>query len=67
MTPSTTGLLPALTAAHRCDRCGARAYLRVVMRAGELLFCAHHGKAHLPRLSLTALDIQDFTDLVLAD
>jgi hypothetical protein len=57
---------PALTAADRCDRCGARAYLRVALKAGELLFCAHHGREHLPRLSSVALSVQDFTDLVLA-
>jgi hypothetical protein len=65
MTPTT--LLPVLTAVDRCDRCGARAYLRAIMRSGELLFCAHHGRAHLTRLSKEALDIQDFTDFVLTD
>ncbi|MDR0431845.1 MAG: hypothetical protein LBH48_00785 [Bifidobacteriaceae bacterium] len=55
---------PALTAIDRCDRCGARAYLRVLLRRGQLLFCAHHGREHMPRLSETALEIQDFTDLV---
>jgi len=37
----TTVLTPAspLTAADRCDRCGAQAYLRVVLLSGgELLF-----------------------------
>lgn len=49
-----------LTAADRCDRCGARAYIRVILPAGgELMFCAHHGHAH--REALTAVDasIQD--------
>jgi hypothetical protein len=63
----TTTLIPALNTADRCDRCGARAYLRAIMRAGDLLFCAHHGREHMARLSIEALDIQDFTDLVLAD
>jgi hypothetical protein len=35
-----------LTAADRCDRCGARAQVRVEMRGGELLFCAHHAREH---------------------
>ena len=36
-----------LTAADRCDRCGAQAYVRVVLESsgGELLFCAHHSRA----------------------
>ena len=42
---------PALSAADRCDRCGAQAYVRARLSSGgELLFCAHHGREHLPRL-----------------
>lgn len=49
-----------LTAADRCDRCGARAYIRVVLPAGgELLFCAHHGRAHEDALRARAVEIQD--------
>ncbi|HET7761324.1 MAG TPA: hypothetical protein VFL46_03120 [Phycicoccus sp.] len=45
-------LAPTLTAADRCDRCGAQAYVRVRMHAGgELLFCAHHGREHAPALA----------------
>ena len=51
-----------LTSADRCDRCGAQAYLRVTLHAGELLFCAHHGKAHADRLKQVALTIQDETN-----
>jgi hypothetical protein len=38
---------PILTAVDRCDRCGAQAYVRVVLEAsgGELQFCAHHARA----------------------
>jgi hypothetical protein len=40
-----------LTAADRCDRCGAQAYVRARLHAGgELLFCAHHGREHIPKL-----------------
>ena len=36
-----------LTALDVCDRCGAQAYVRVLLaNAGELLFCAHHGREH---------------------
>jgi hypothetical protein len=51
-----------LTAVDRCDRCGARAYVRVVLPGGgELLFCAHHGRAHETALRAADADIQDET------
>ena len=54
---------PALTAADRCDRCGAQAYLRVeLVTGGELLFCAHHARAHEDKLRTIAAAIQDETD-----
>jgi hypothetical protein len=63
MADVTTALAPTLTAADRCDRCGARAYVRVRLSSGgELLFCAHHGREHLPKLQGLASDIQDETD-----
>lgn len=44
-------LSPELTAADRCDRCGAQAYVRARLADGlELHFCAHHGRAHLEKL-----------------
>ena len=56
----TTTLANHLTAADRCDRCGAQAYVRVVLSSGgELLFCAHHGRAHDARLRELAADIID--------
>jgi hypothetical protein len=57
-------LKPRLTAADRCDVCGARAHLRAILRAGDLFFCAHHGRQHIFKLSEVALDMQDFTELV---
>ncbi|MCI1747820.1 MAG: hypothetical protein LKI24_06795 [Acidipropionibacterium sp.] len=52
----------ALTAADRCDRCGAQAYFRVTLHnGGELLFCAHHAKAHEDKLKQVALSIHDET------
>jgi hypothetical protein len=51
-----------LTAADRCDRCGAQAYVRVTLETGgELLFCAHHGREHADKLREVARDIQDET------
>jgi len=60
----TTALAPTeLTAADRCDRCGAQAYIRARLASGgELLFCAHHGREHLDRLRPLATDIDDQTD-----
>ena len=50
----------ALTAADRCDRCGAQAYLRATLPGGsQLLFCAHHGKEHADKLKQVALKIHD--------
>jgi hypothetical protein len=48
-----------LTAANRCDRCGAQAYVRVLMTSGELLFCAHHAREHAPKFSALATHVQD--------
>ncbi len=60
MTPT---LAPSLTSADRCDRCGARAYYRAVLTSGgELLFCGHHGRQHLPALQARCLRIIDETD-----
>ena len=47
----TTALAAHLTAADRCDRCGAQAYMKARLHAGGVLFfCAHHGREHLPKL-----------------
>ena len=47
-----------LTAADRCDRCGAGAYVLVSVfvpdsRDHELLFCAHHYRQHEAKLLLS--------------
>jgi hypothetical protein len=42
---------PELTAADRCDRCGAAAQVRAILPSGgELLFCGHHARKHNERL-----------------
>lgn len=49
-------------ALHRCDRCGARAYVRVLLCSRlDLLFCAHHYRQHAPALAVVAVEIQDDT------
>lgn len=61
----TTAAPALLTAVDRCDRCGARAYVRVVLAGGgELLFCAHHGRAHEGALRAVEADIHDDTHIL---
>ena len=51
-----------LTAADRCDRCGARAYVRVLLPSRlELLFCAHHNRQYASALTKIAVEILDET------
>src|ERR1700683_2892905 len=51
-----------LNALDLCDRCGAPAYVRVVLPgSGELLFCAHHNRKHADALAKIAIEIQDET------
>lgn len=53
---------PALNATDRCDRCGAQAYVRAELsNGGELLFCAHHARAHEEKLREVAAQIHDET------
>ncbi|WP_159600045.1 DUF7455 domain-containing protein [Agromyces humi] len=53
-----------LTAADRCDACGARAYVEVAIATDKhddqfkrivvpLFFCAHHYNEHEPRLAMS--------------
>lgn len=51
----------SLTAVDRCDRCGAQAYVRILLEGGELLFCGHHAKQYDTALRQVAVDIQDET------
>jgi hypothetical protein len=52
-----------LTAADRCDRCGAQAYVRATMESGfDLLLCAHHFHENEARLREVATSIQDESD-----
>ncbi len=60
----TTAVAPSspLTAADRCDRCGAQAYLRVELQSGgELLFCAQHAREHGDKLREIAVNVVDET------
>ena len=63
----TPTLTEPLTVADRCDRCGAQAYVRVVLPSGELLFCAHHAREHAPKFAEMATHVQDETARLLAE
>lgn len=57
MQPET--LTRPLTAADRCDRCGAGAKVRAVLPSGsELLFCGHHARAHADKLRELEVNLQ---------
>ena len=52
-----------MNAGHRCDRCGAQAYVRALLpNRRELLFCAHHYRQHAPVLAKVAVEIRDETE-----
>ena len=49
-----------LTAADRCDSCGAQAYVQVRGISGELVFCGHHyDKAKGERLTAFVFEVID--------
>lgn len=49
----------SLTALDRCDLCGSQAYVGVVFKTGDLLFCAHHFREFEAKMSLTAEQVFD--------
>ena len=57
---------PELSAADRCDACGAQAYVRVTLATGELLFCAHHANENKSKLESIAIKWHDETAKLLA-
>lgn len=57
---------PKLNATHRCDACGAQAYVRVVLQStgGELMFCAHHARANEQKLRPISSAWEDETERI---
>lgn len=56
---STTAAAAGHNVIDRCDRCGAAAKVRAMLDGGgELLFCAHHARAHEHRLREMAIALQ---------
>lgn len=63
MTTAVAQGTASLSAADRCDRCGAQAYLRVELASGfDLLFCAHHAREHDAKLREVAVALIDETN-----
>lgn len=60
------GSKPSLTAADRCDECGAQAYIRVELASGDLLFCGHHGNEKRDALEPIAISWHDETEKLLS-
>ena len=56
-----------LSALDRRDSCGAQAYVRVTLAAGELLFCAHHASRFREKLQPQAVDWHDESSRLLED
>lgn len=59
LTPTATRDDPQ-THADRCDRCGARAKVRVLLAGGrDLTFCGHHARQYDDLLRGVAVDFVD--------
>lgn len=59
---STLAPTASLSAADRCDGCGAQAYVRVTLvGGGDLLFCGHHWSRHSEALKPKAAEVLDET------
>ncbi len=61
MTVATEATPYRLTAADRCDSCGAQAYIAAEVNGSELLFCAHHGRKYEAKLREIATSWHDET------
>ncbi len=56
---------PQLTVSDRCDRCGAQAFVLVVLDSGSTLqFCGHHFREHEVRLRSVAVEVVDQTGAI---
>lgn len=57
-----------LTNKDRCDECGSRAYVRVVLENGQdLLWCGHHGNKYKLKLTALGATFQDETHVLTAE
>jgi hypothetical protein len=56
------GKEPRFNANHRCDRCGAQAYVEAGLRAGVLLFCSHHANAARPKMEAAGVLVKWYSE-----
>lgn len=49
--------IKALTAADRCDQCGAQAYVESFHQHGRLLWCMSHYRVHTDRLAAAGIRV----------
>ncbi|MGA1248238.1 MAG: DUF7455 domain-containing protein [Candidatus Nanopelagicales bacterium] len=62
MNATVTGTLQV---SDRCDRCGAQAYVKVVLPTGGILFfCGHHYTANKAQIQQQAAEIVDETRFI---
>lgn len=62
MNATATGTLQV---SDRCDRCGAQAYVKVLLPGGgQLFFCGHHFTANKAQLQQQAVEIVDETRFI---
>jgi hypothetical protein len=58
---ATHGAKAPLNASHRCDRCGAQAYMVAgKLDLGILLFCSHHGRKMKAGLINDGFEVLEF-------
>ena len=59
--PEEATIAYRLSAADRCDSCGAQAYIAAEVNGSELLFCAPHGRKYEDKLRSVATSWHDET------
>jgi len=61
-TDSVLEIVAPLGAGDVCDSCGAQAYVRVTLHAGDLLFCGHHASKYRESMGDKIVKWHDETD-----
>lgn len=61
-TTAEAPVAPRLSAADRCDACGAQAYIAAEVNGSQLLYCAHHGRKFEEKLRAVATSWHDESD-----
>jgi hypothetical protein len=53
---------PRFDTTHRCDKCGAQAYVEAVISTGSLLFCHHDGNVVRPQMQAKGILLSWYTE-----